>query len=101
MTGLAIGSIKTRDEISEVVVVIAFWTHLSLFFFPFCFLSRLLRSTLHPCSHELVTRPDLAFLLLLHISFLSLLPQAFYPSYWSAANGGGRVPSLVEIATPF
>ena len=28
MTGLAIGSIKARDEISEVVVVIAFRTRL-------------------------------------------------------------------------
>ena len=46
MTGLAIGLIKARDEISEVVVVVAFfvffmtkplgrgsWTHLSLFLF--------------------------------------------------------------------
>ena len=46
MTGLAIGSIKARDEISEVVVVVLLllvktkplgrgsWTHLSLFVLP-------------------------------------------------------------------
>jgi len=45
MTGLAIGSIKARDEISEVVVVIAFRTRLLdtfvLVFFVFVFLNTL------------------------------------------------------------
>ena len=37
MTGLAIGSIKARDEISEVVVVIAFMTWLLDTFVLVCF----------------------------------------------------------------
>ena len=50
-------------------------------YFPFCFLSCLLRSALRPRSCELVTSPSDCLLLLLHMSFLSLLPQAFSPSH--------------------
>ena len=44
-----------------------------------------------------------AFLLLLHISFIFLLPQASPPphSHWSAADGGGCMLLLMELATPF
>ena len=47
MTGLAIGSIKERDEISEVVVVIAFRTRL---LDTFVLVPLLLLSPPHPRS---------------------------------------------------